>query len=300
MADLSYIDFDGEKLTIADPNASKKISVLEEEVEKLKRTVPQHTHNAATTSENGFMSAADKKKLDGIDTGANNYTLPIATDSALGGVKIGYAKNGKNYPVQLSEQKMYVNVPWVSAEATQSTAGLMSADDKKNVDTYKSTLGSVTGKTDSLEVSNSNILATSKAVNTLNKNLVSNVYVGTDGKLRVTKGGADTVLNFSRKPLEIYAVNTIYGACGMVLKSDGSTINSQGTVFSGEYFSVSCAYPIYTFKALKDCKISYVATQGSGIANDATINKIVETQEIAVGSTITMPYQGMMVLNVYN
>lgn len=47
------------------------------------------TYSAATQSANGLMSAADKKKLDGIATGANNYTytLPTASSSTLGGVK---------------------------------------------------------------------------------------------------------------------------------------------------------------------------------------------------------------------
>lgn len=51
-------------------------------------TIPS---SAATTSAAGLMSAADKTKLDGIATGANNYTytLPNATSSVLGGVKIG-------------------------------------------------------------------------------------------------------------------------------------------------------------------------------------------------------------------
>lgn len=44
---------------------------------------------AATTSKDGFMSAADKTKLDGIAQGANAYTLPAATTQVLGGVKIG-------------------------------------------------------------------------------------------------------------------------------------------------------------------------------------------------------------------
>jgi hypothetical protein len=35
------------------------------------------------------MSAADKTKLDGIASGANKYSLPVATASALGGVKSG-------------------------------------------------------------------------------------------------------------------------------------------------------------------------------------------------------------------
>lgn len=44
---------------------------------------------AATTSKAGLMSAEDKAKLDGIAENANNYTLPAATASALGGVKSG-------------------------------------------------------------------------------------------------------------------------------------------------------------------------------------------------------------------
>lgn len=48
-----------------------------------------HGHDAATQWSAGFMSAADKAKLDGIADGANNYTLPAATGYLLGGVKVG-------------------------------------------------------------------------------------------------------------------------------------------------------------------------------------------------------------------
>jgi hypothetical protein len=44
---------------------------------------------SATTSVAGLISAADKTKLDGIAAGANNYTLPLASASVLGGVKVG-------------------------------------------------------------------------------------------------------------------------------------------------------------------------------------------------------------------
>ena len=43
----------------------------------------------ATTNTAGVMSALDKTKLDGIDVGANNYSLPTATSFMLGGVKTG-------------------------------------------------------------------------------------------------------------------------------------------------------------------------------------------------------------------
>ena len=55
-----------------------------------------------------------------ITSTANNYVLPTATSSSLGGVKIGYTENGKNYPVELSSGQMYVNVPWVDTNTTYS------------------------------------------------------------------------------------------------------------------------------------------------------------------------------------
>ena len=45
------------------------------------------TYSTATTSANGLMSSSDKSKLDGIAANANNYSLPAATTSTLGGVK---------------------------------------------------------------------------------------------------------------------------------------------------------------------------------------------------------------------
>lgn len=41
----------------------------------------------ATSSADGLLAAADKKKLDGIQSGANKYALPVASTATLGGVK---------------------------------------------------------------------------------------------------------------------------------------------------------------------------------------------------------------------
>lgn len=43
----------------------------------------------ATTSAHGLMTAAMVRKLNGIATNANNYSLPTASSSTLGGVKVG-------------------------------------------------------------------------------------------------------------------------------------------------------------------------------------------------------------------
>ena len=45
------------------------------------------TYNDATTSARGLMTAAMVTKLNGIATNANNYSLPTASSSTLGGVK---------------------------------------------------------------------------------------------------------------------------------------------------------------------------------------------------------------------
>lgn len=52
-------------------------------------TAKDTTYAAATTSANGLMTAAMVTKLNGIAAGANNYSLPAATSTVLGGVKTG-------------------------------------------------------------------------------------------------------------------------------------------------------------------------------------------------------------------
>ena len=67
----------------------------------------------------GYLT--EHQSLDGyateqwVSANFNNYTLPVASSTARGGVKIGYTTSAtnRNYAVQLSSEKMYVNVPWV-------------------------------------------------------------------------------------------------------------------------------------------------------------------------------------------
>lgn len=68
------------------------------------------------------------------------YTLPLAADGTRGGVQIGYTQSGKNYPVQLDGEKMYVNVPWTDTKAWDSITG------KPETATRWPAWGEVTGK----------------------------------------------------------------------------------------------------------------------------------------------------------
>lgn len=84
-------------------------------------------------STNDF-TAAYKSKLDGIATGANAYTLPAATASALGGVKVGqvYASGTILPTVATVNLRASDNMAVVPA-ATTSAAGVMTASDKSKL-----------------------------------------------------------------------------------------------------------------------------------------------------------------------
>lgn len=86
------------------------------------------SHNTYTVSTTGTGNAVTAVSLSGttftVTKGAtyNNYSLPLAANGTRGGVQIGYTTDAtnRNYAVQLSSEKMYVNVPW---ENTTYSAG---------------------------------------------------------------------------------------------------------------------------------------------------------------------------------
>lgn len=93
----------------------------------------------ATTSTAGAMSAADKAKLDGIAAGANNYTHPehTAHESGLYKVTVDAQGHVTDADPVAKEDITGLGIPaqdTTYGEATQETAGLMSAADKKKID----------------------------------------------------------------------------------------------------------------------------------------------------------------------
>lgn len=64
-------------------------------------------------------TTAEKQKPSGIAANANNYTLPTASASVKGGVQLGYAASGKNYPLLVDGSgKAYVTVNWADTKVT--------------------------------------------------------------------------------------------------------------------------------------------------------------------------------------
>lgn len=93
-------------------------------------TAPSISIPAANSTTNGYMSSAYASKLDGIAAGANNYTLPAATSTALGGIELFSdtvqtvaanavtATASRTYGVQVnSSGQAVVNVPWTDTNS---------------------------------------------------------------------------------------------------------------------------------------------------------------------------------------
>lgn len=94
------------------------------------------TFNEATQKNGGMMSAADKKKLDGIATGANNYSLPVASSSNRGGMKVFAGSNLSSFvyvTLGNSNEMPVVNIDAndFSVSSTKSTLGVNSSIARK-------------------------------------------------------------------------------------------------------------------------------------------------------------------------
>ncbi len=139
-----------------------------------------HGHGGATQSAAGFMSAADKKKLDGIAEGANKYSLPTATSNVLGGVKTG---------VNITN-----NSGVLSVTAANVTNALGYTPPKQDTNTWRPVVNSLTNSaTDqSLAANQGKILNESKAAMIVltNENLNDVVTPGF-----YSSGGGNNVTN---------------------------------------------------------------------------------------------------------
>ena len=98
-----------------------------------------HSHTAATTAAAGFMSAADKVKLNGISTGANKYTHPSYTQRPSGLYKVTVDTYGhvSAAAAVVKADITALGIPGTNTTygvATQSVNGLMSSADKTKLD----------------------------------------------------------------------------------------------------------------------------------------------------------------------
>lgn len=184
------------------------------------------------------------------EIGAGGITsIPQASSSALGGIKIGYSDNGKNYAVELdSSGKAYVNVPWTDTNttynvATTSANGLMSSSDKSKLD-------GIQAGADAVSFSRS--LSSGTKIGTININGVNtDIYAPTAGEPVEYGVATSTTLGLVRigypesgknYPVELNSSNQMYVN---VPWTDNNTTYSAGAglSLSGTAFSLVKATP---------------------------------------------------------
>lgn len=184
------------------------------------------------------------------EIGAGGITsIPQASSSALGGIKIGYSDNGRNYAVELdSSGKAYVNVPWTDTNtiynvATTSANGLMSSSDKSKLD-------GIQAGADAVSFSRS--LSSGTKIGTININGVNtDIYAPTAGEPVKYGVATSTTLGLVRigypesgknYPVELNSSNQMYVN---VPWTDNNTTYSAGAglSLSGTAFSLVKATP---------------------------------------------------------
>lgn len=89
--------------------------------------LPTWSNNAGTvTSITPGVGLKFSGKSDGDNTAitsSGTIDLQVASTTEIGGIQLGYTQSGQNYPVQVSSNKAYVNVPWVNDNTTYSFTG---------------------------------------------------------------------------------------------------------------------------------------------------------------------------------
>ena len=178
------------------------------------------------------------------EIGAGGITsIPQASSSALGGIKIGYSDNGRNYAVELdSSGKAYVNVPWADTNTTYNVAttganGLMSSSDKSKLD-------GIQAGADAVSFSRS--LSSGTKIGTININGTNtDIYAPTAGEPVEYGVATSTTLGLVRigypesgknYPVELNSSNQMYvnvpWTDNNTTYSAGAGLSLSGTVFS--------------------------------------------------------------------
>lgn len=197
-----------------------------------------------------YTRAYESSSWSSWTVGAGGITsIPQASSSALGGIKIGYSDNGRNYAVELdSSGKAYVNVPWTDTNtiynvATTSANGLMSSSDKSKLD-------GIQAGADAVSFSGS--LSSGTKIGTININGVNtNIYAPTVGESVKYGVATSTTLGLVRigypkggknYPVELNSSNQMYVN---VPWTDNNTTYSAGAglSLSGTAFSLEKATP---------------------------------------------------------
>lgn len=187
-----------------------------------------------TYSTNFYMG--DSKELVATQswvTGRGYLTsIPAATSSAYGGIQIGYTTSGKNYAVQLSNGKAYVNVPWTDTNTDTKVTSVANHYTPSGGTTLSASGGS------------SLTAGSSQVVTGITKDAAGHVTGITSGSLPAAPtlsglGGIGTVSASGTAPLTLSASKsgtsvTITGSVAAASSSSSGVVSTGTQTFAGE------------------------------------------------------------------
>ena len=194
------------------------------------------------------MSSTDKAKLDGIASGANNYTLPTASATALGGIKVSGNAYGSSWPICVNSNGL----------AETKIQGLVKDGDTLYGVRLGSELESTSYNYHSINIENkaakkrvdigfplkSGTLAlTSDLSDVCRFNFVNSISECRSDRINFFLGSNDSIIDLS--PLDSYPDGTI-----LIISISGYSAelkhNSGGWFYEGD--SVSPGYTVYIYK----------------------------------------------------
>ena len=158
-----------------------------------------------------------------------SFNNDLATSSERGGIKIGFTESGKNYPVELSSEKAFVNVPWTDTD-TNTTYTLPTSLPSTN--TGSITLTGSDGSTDSVNFAGTTneIQVTQPTSGVLAIGLPDDVTLTGD----LTVSGGDIILGGTGR---IQGVDTVTSSTDAASKNyvDTQLAGSGLLIFQGGY-----------------------------------------------------------------
>ena len=231
----------------------------------------------------GFMTGADKAKLDGIATSANNYSLPIAAAGVLGGVKVGsglaidgagvLSAAGATNIAQGTNTTTTVLVTSSTGTgatltaATTSLAGVMTSVDKTKLDAIT---GSNTGD------------------QTLTSLGIPNVENKSSATIRseLTSGNVTTALGFTPASagllLTMISTNTTAVAAGNYVFTASCTLTLPAAPTANDAICFSNRSGVLT------CKIGANGNKIMGVVSDLTLDSLVNAYGRLVYANATL------------
>ncbi len=270
----------GSNITLADDT----ISITKSNVTSALGYTPpttNTTYNDATQSARGLMTAADKKKLDGIASGANAYSHPSATAYTSGLYKIT-TNNLGHVTAATAVTKSDITALGIPGQdtnttyndVTQSAHGLMTAADKKKLDgiasgANKITVDSSMSTSSTNPVQNKvvkaeldkkmNIEATALTNEDLNKITTYGFYYG---------GGSNSVTN---KPagIDAFGLHVYRSAGGYIIQElTGGNINERSKYI--RQYAAGGVWTSWTTEAI----FSNTPVDGRIVVTDGTEGKV--------------------------